>query len=89
MNELKKIIRKYGFNVKKYKQNGKIHIISTDSGTYCIKKKQREDLDKILKSELTNLINLVRQKALMFDKDTIKKYNQKYNELKFQKTETR
>ena len=36
-----------------------------------------EDLDKILKSELTNLINLVRQKALMFDKDTIKKYNQK------------
>ena len=48
-----------------------------------------EDLDKILKSELTNLINLVRQKALMFDKDTIKKYNQKYNELKFQKTETR
>ena len=62
MNELKKIIRKYGFNVKKYKQNGKIHIISTDSGTYCIKKKQREDLDKILSylkaKQFNNILNV-------------------------------
>lgn len=62
MNELKKIIKKYGFNVKKYRKNGKIHIISTDNGTYCLKKKQRDDLDKIMSylkaKQFNNVLNV-------------------------------
>ena len=42
-----------------------------------------EELDTILKSELTELINLVRKKSLMFNKETIEKYNTLYNEMKY------
>lgn len=41
-----------------------------------------EDLDFILKSELTELIQLVRRKELMFNQETIEYYNKKYIEIK-------
>ena len=41
-----------------------------------------DDLDMILKSELTTLINMVRNKDPMFNKETIEKYNHIYNEMK-------
>ena len=62
MNELKKIIKKYRFNVKKYKKIGKTHIISTDNETYCLKRKERKDLDKILgylkAKQFNNILNV-------------------------------
>lgn len=41
-----------------------------------------EKIDIILKTELTNLINMVRQKELAFEKGTIEHYYEKYKELK-------
>ena len=43
-----------------------------------------DDLDMILKSELTTLIEMVRNKEPMFRTETIEKYNQLYNKLKKQ-----
>ena len=48
-----------------------------------------DDLDMILKSELTSLIELVRNKATMFNAETIEKYNHIYNEIKRQKKEAK
>lgn len=41
-----------------------------------------EDLDQILKAELTELIEIVRKKELAFKTETIEKYNHLYNEIK-------
>ena len=46
-----------------------------------------DDLDMILKSELTTLIELVRNKAPMFSTEMIDKYHHTYDELKHQKAE--
>ena len=46
-----------------------------------------DDLDMILKSELTTLIELVRNKAPMFSTEMIDKYHHTYDELKPQKAE--
>ena len=40
-----------------------------------------DEIDKILKSELTNLINLVRQKELAFEPGTVEKYYETYKKL--------
>ena len=40
-----------------------------------------EKIDEILKEELTNLINLVRQKKLAFEPGTVEYYNEKYNKI--------
>ena len=40
-----------------------------------------DEIDKILKSELTNLINLVRQKELAFEPGTVEKYYETYKNL--------
>ncbi len=42
-----------------------------------------DSIDHILKSELTNLINLVRNKELSFEPGTVESYYEKYKELKF------
>ncbi len=42
-----------------------------------------EQIDHILKSELTNLINLVRNKELSFEPGTVQSYYEKYKELKY------
>lgn len=44
-----------------------------------------DDLDMILKSELTSLIEMVRNKEPMFNTETIEKYNHIYNEIKNKK----
>ena len=48
-----------------------------------------EDLDMILKSELSELIGMVRKKAIMFNKENIEKYNKVYNEIKKSKAENK
>lgn len=48
MNDLREVIDKYGFGVKKYKQIGSVHILYTDNGTYCLKKKKREDIKDVI-----------------------------------------
>ena len=40
-----------------------------------------EQIDHILKSELTRLINLVRKKELSFEPGTVESYYEKYKEL--------
>lgn len=40
-----------------------------------------DDIDKIVKYELTNLINLKNEKKGPFDEEALKKYNEKYAEL--------
>lgn len=40
-----------------------------------------DEIDKILKSELTNLINLVRQKQLSFEPGTVEYYYDKYKSM--------
>ena len=42
-----------------------------------------DDLDMILKSELTELIEMVRNKHSIFQTETIEKYHQQYNSLKY------
>lgn len=59
MNSLKNIIKKYGFVVKKYKRLGKVHILDTDKGVYCLKRKENKNIDNIhhyLKSKHFNNI---------------------------------
>lgn len=46
-----------------------------------VKMKYSEDLDKILKSELTELINMKRAEVGPFNKDIIEKYYKKYLEM--------
>ena len=41
-----------------------------------------KDLDKVLKSELTNLIDRVRKKELSFAPGTVEKYYEEYKKLK-------
>ena len=56
-----------------------------DRGEYKYHKKlmnYSDTLDKILKSELTALIEMVRKKELAFDPKVIEEYNEKYNEIK-------
>ena len=56
-----------------------------DRGEYKYHKKlmnYSDTLDKILKSELTVLIEMVRKKELAFDPKVIEEYNEKYNEIK-------
>lgn len=59
-----------------------------DRGEYNYHKKKMnysEDIDRILKSELTKLIELAREKKGPFDKNTIEYYYQKYVSLKVEK----
>lgn len=42
-----------------------------------------DDLDKILRSELTALIDLVRNKSIFFQPQTVKLYYEKYKKVKF------
>ena len=42
-----------------------------------------EEIDTILKNQLTELINLVRNKELCFDHSVVEKYRKKYFELKY------
>ena len=56
-----------------------------DRGEYKYHKnkmKYPEAIDEILKSELTNLISLVRAKVIPFDKKTIEYYYNLYNKVK-------
>ena len=56
-----------------------------DRGEYRYHKKKMnysEEIDEILKYELTNLINMVRRKDCAFDISEIKSYNLLYNRLK-------
>lgn len=56
-----------------------------DRGEYRYHKKTMnypDSIDKILKQELTNLINLVREKELAFLPGTVEKYCNLYNEIK-------
>ena len=56
-----------------------------DRGEYKYHKKlmhYSEQIDTILKSELTNLINMVRKKELAFSPGTVEKYYEFYKELK-------
>lgn len=39
MNDIREIIDKYQFVVKKYKKKGNVHILDTDNGRFCLKKK--------------------------------------------------
>lgn len=48
MNDLKEIIKKYGFAVNKYKRVGNLHILYTDKGNFCLKKKKRQDIADII-----------------------------------------
>lgn len=48
MNELKDIIKKYNFNVRKYKKIGNAHIIYTDKGNYCLKKKKKHNAKDVI-----------------------------------------
>ena len=41
-----------------------------------------EQIDRILKSELTNLINIVRKKELVFQPGTVEEYYEKYKSIK-------
>lgn len=59
-----------------------------DRGEYQYHKKKMnysDDIDKILKKELTELINKVRNKEYPFNKKTIDHYYEKYKELKKEK----
>lgn len=38
-NDLKKVIKKYGLVVNKYKNIGKVYFLDTDKGNFCLKKK--------------------------------------------------
>ena len=56
-----------------------------DRGEYKYHKnkmKYSKDIDDILKEELTNLINLVREKKIPFDKNTIRYYYNVYSKAK-------
>lgn len=44
-----------------------------------------DTLDRVLKSELTSLIEMVRKKELAFKHSEIEKYNEIYNEIKYNK----
>ncbi len=44
-----------------------------------------DDLDMILKSELTELIEMVRKKEIIFQTPTIEEYHHQYNDIKCQK----
>lgn len=48
MNDLKDIIKKYNFCVKGYKRLGKVHILYTDKGVFCLKEKQRSDIKEVI-----------------------------------------
>ena len=48
MNDLRNIIKKYNFNIKKYKKIGNVHILCTNNGTYCLKERKRKDIKKII-----------------------------------------
>lgn len=48
MNDLKNIISKYNFNVNKYKKKGNLHILDTNKGVFCLKKKKRKDISDVL-----------------------------------------
>lgn len=48
MNELRDVINKYNFKVNKYKKIGNVHILYTDRGTYCLKKKKNKNCSKII-----------------------------------------
>lgn len=48
MNDLKEIITKYGFIVNKYKKTGNIHILDTNKGVFCLKKKKRKDINNVI-----------------------------------------
>ena len=55
-----------------------------DRGEYNYHKnkmKYSDDIDKILKDELTNLIDLAREKKSPFQKEIIEKYHLKYEEI--------
>ncbi len=59
-----------------------------DRGEYQYHKKKMnysEDLDKILKSELTELINKVRNKEIPFNKEIIDQYYKEYKKVKKEK----
>ena len=56
-----------------------------DRGEYNYHKEQMsysEELDKIVKSELTSLIEIVRRKEWPFDHSEVIRYNKVYNEIK-------
>ena len=55
-----------------------------DRGEYKYHKsimRYSEQIDFILKSELTNLINAVREKGLAFEPGTVEHYYEKYKEI--------
>jgi len=48
MNNVRNFSRKYKISIKKYKMVGKTKILYTDNGTYCLKPKERKDINKVI-----------------------------------------